>query len=72
MAMGTLESTNNFMPFPCNLWLNRRQKGKRGLIAIDLSFLFFHLLVYSKAQKALLQRNTLWSILSYLPHKQVS
>lgn len=26
VAMRTLESTDNLMPFPCDLWLDKRQK----------------------------------------------
>lgn len=42
MAMGTLESTNNFMPFPCNLQLNRRQRFKlQGLLPLVSSLFTF-------------------------------
>lgn len=40
--MGTLETTNNFMTFPCNLQLNRRRVKVRKPIAIVL-FAFYTL-----------------------------
>lgn len=50
VAMGTLENSNNFMPFPRNLQLNRRERVSWKISChCFLSFLFFYLLLYRKA-----------------------